>query len=126
MAFLTRLQTRISTTYSHRALKKRKSPASANLETTDSSVAQSQTAVAIVKVFDPVSGVCLKVRINRVNELNRVWTALGPRGVDIDNTRVKGLAAVISNIESSLESPETEQLQNLSAPSTGKKKNKKR
>ncbi|CDO53103.1 similar to Saccharomyces cerevisiae YKL122C SRP21 Subunit of the signal recognition particle (SRP) [Geotrichum candidum] len=93
--------TRISTTYSHKQ-KKRASKRSNATDAKEASADQPQqgSAVAIVKTFDPVSGVCLKLKLSKINQLNRVLSALGPRGVQVDDKQVVGFAEVLSGKKS--------------------------
>lgn len=76
---------RVSLTYKH-VVKKTdgsadpKKTASNEDEDEDSATAQ---AVLYAKTFDPVSGVCFRIKLTRTKQLNRLLSALGPRGVEI-------------------------------------------
>lgn len=154
----------MSTTYSHHAIKKRlrkqdtrSKTQSANSaattttstsDTTSSTGANAQKASLFVKTFDPVSGTCLRVRVDKANQLSRVWAALGPRGVEVASKPVRGAASVMSNDkrvasaddmaaedgedskqQSGTVTPQVQKEQPVSVPASGKsgkKKNKKR
>lgn len=82
----------MTTTYSHSTVKKqakrqaaRDASKSTHTPTTagGAGIEKPQTACLFVKTFDPVSGTCLRIRIDKANQLSRVWSALGPRGVQV-------------------------------------------
>lgn len=96
-------------------------------------------SVAIVKVYDPVSGTLFKHRVKRVNDLSRILRALGPYPIEaVQNGKtssVKGLAALMADQEFAEEVPQapqaqTSQPQNAqsaqAAPSTENAKPKKK
>uniref|UniRef100_A0A060T6Y6 ARAD1B23364p n=1 Tax=Blastobotrys adeninivorans TaxID=409370 RepID=A0A060T6Y6_BLAAD len=86
--------TRITTTYSHKRAGQG-----------DTANSGSRPAIFHVKTYDPVSGTCYRLRGSRTNQLSRVLSALGPRGVTVtkgqkgDNTEVRGFANIMANVD---------------------------
>ncbi|AOW00862.1 signal recognition particle 9 kDa protein-domain-containing protein [Yarrowia lipolytica] len=80
--------TRLSLTYKHQVRKvdpTREATPEAE-EDEDSAAAQ---PILYAKTFDPVSGVCFRIKITRAKQLNRLLSALGPRGVEITKVSKK-------------------------------------
>lgn len=95
----------------------------------------------MIKTYDPISGTCFKVKVYRFNELSRIWSALGPRGVSITKKGVdsirhqKGVASIMSDVEfaapvaeadSGTATPTKGQAQASAQASTSQPKKKKR
>ncbi|KAG5361923.1 hypothetical protein CJU90_3393 [Yarrowia sp. C11] len=80
--------TRLSLTYKHQVRKvdpaREASPEAEDDE--DSAAAQ---PILYAKTFDPVSGVCFRIKITRAKQLSRLLSALGPRGVEITKVTKK-------------------------------------
>ncbi|ODQ67636.1 hypothetical protein NADFUDRAFT_82058 [Nadsonia fulvescens var. elongata DSM 6958] len=87
--------TKISTRYSYKTFKK--------LSNTTTPL----PALVFVKAYDPISGTCFSIKLTKINELSRVWSALGPRGVEMSkqtkegsvvSVRQRGLASMMSGV----------------------------
>lgn len=80
--------TRLSLTYKHQVRKAdptREATPEAEYDE-DSAAAQ---PILYAKTFDPVSGVCFRIKITRAKQLSRLLSALGPRGVEITKVTKK-------------------------------------
>lgn len=117
--------TKISTTYTHRN-------ATHKITTSTSS----KPSITNVKVYDPLTGACFKTRLTKTNQLSRVMTALGPRGVILsskNNKKITGFASLmagvevdyhVENDEAPSQEPQEQQQQSQTASTAGKKKKK--
>jgi hypothetical protein len=121
--------TKVSLTYTHRRAESKKAE-------NDETVGGGRPAVLVVKTYDPVSGTCFKVRVSRSNELSRIWSALGPRGVSVTKTdhqkspvsvKRRGLASIMAGVDIEYtEEAEPEPVETKIEPTTSKKKKTKR
>jgi hypothetical protein len=96
------------------------------------------SAALYVKTYDPVSGTCFKIRVSKSNELSRVWSALGPKSLEVtkkESTSIeRGMAAIMADKEFALSTDNTPQQTAVASPvqapieekKASKKKNKKR
>lgn len=79
--------TRLSLTYKHQVRKVDPTrEASPEADEEDDGAAQ---PILYAKTFDPVSGVCFRIKITKAKQLNRLLSALGPRGVEITKVTKK-------------------------------------
>lgn len=82
-------------------------------------------AVAIIKVYDPVSGAVYKYRLEKQNELSRILSSLGPQYIELTHLgetpqRKRGLASIMSDVEpSELPQPAESNTQEGPAPTSG-------
>lgn len=86
--------TRVSTRLTHKNVSK----------SGDRVSASAKPAVAIIKVYDPVSGAMYKYRLEKQNELSRILSSLGPQNIELTHLgstplKKRGLASIMSDVE---------------------------
>ncbi|KAG5367136.1 hypothetical protein CJU89_1588 [Yarrowia sp. B02] len=79
--------TRLSLTYKHQV--KKDAREGAREGTPDDEEEEGAQPILYAKTFDPVSGVCFRIKITKAKQLSRLLSALGPRGVEITKVTKK-------------------------------------
>lgn len=114
----------MSVTYSHRTKKKSaKETAKHDGEQPATVNPEAAPAALYVKTYDPVSGTCFRIRVGRSNELSRIWSALGPKSLEVtkqDKTAVeRGMSAIMADKEYALSVESTPQATAAASPAQG-------
>lgn len=105
--------TRLSLTYKHQ-VRKVDPTREATPEAEEDDDAAAAQPILYAKTFDPVSGVCFRIKITRAKQLSRLLSALGPRGVEITKVTKKKR----TNKKAKLDESEDVKMEDAAAPAT--------